>query len=45
MLGSVSRRVVAKAHKAHCPVVVVPRGVEGALQGLVADSSGAVAPS
>jgi len=40
MLGSVTRRVVAKAH---CPVVVVPRGVEGALQDLVAESSGAAA--
>ena len=41
MLGSVTRRVVAKAH---CPVVVVPRGVEAALQDLVAESSGAAAP-
>ena len=40
MLGSVTRRVVAKAH---CPVVVVPRGVEAALQDLVAESSGAAA--
>ena len=41
MLGSVTRRVVAKAH---CPVVVVPRGAEAALQDLVAESSGAAAP-
>ena len=41
MLGSVTRRVVAKAH---CPVVVVPRGVKAALQDLVAESSGAAAP-
>jgi nucleotide-binding universal stress UspA family protein len=41
MLGSVTRRVVAKAH---CPVVVVPRGVETALQDLVAESSAAAAP-
>jgi nucleotide-binding universal stress UspA family protein len=41
MLGSVTRRVVAKAH---CPVVVLPRGVRVALQDLVAESSGAAAP-
>jgi nucleotide-binding universal stress UspA family protein len=41
MLGSVTRRVVAKAH---CPVVVLPRGVKAALQDLVAESSGAAAP-
>lgn len=41
MLGSVTRRVVAKAH---CPVVVVPRGSKAALQGLVGESSGAAAP-
>jgi len=41
MLGSVTRRVVAVAH---CPVAVVPRGAEAALQDLVAESSGAAAP-
>jgi nucleotide-binding universal stress UspA family protein len=41
MLGSVTRRVVAKAH---CPVVVVPHGGKAALQGLVGESSGAAAP-
>jgi nucleotide-binding universal stress UspA family protein len=41
MLGSVTRRVVAKAH---CPVVVLPRGVKAALEDLVAESSGAAAP-
>ena len=41
MLGSVTRRVVAKAH---CPVVVLPRGVRVALEDLVAESSGAAAP-
>jgi hypothetical protein len=41
MRGSVTRRVVAKAH---CPVVVLPRGVKAALKDLVAESSGAAAP-
>jgi nucleotide-binding universal stress UspA family protein len=41
MLGSVSRRVVARAH---CPVVVLPRGVKTALRDLVAERSGAAAP-
>jgi nucleotide-binding universal stress UspA family protein len=41
MLGSVTRRVVTKAH---CPVVVLPRGVKAALLDLVAESSGAAAP-
>jgi nucleotide-binding universal stress UspA family protein len=40
-LGSVTRRVVAKAHR---PVVVLPRGSKAALQGLFGESSGAVAP-
>jgi nucleotide-binding universal stress UspA family protein len=41
LLGSVSRRVTAEAH---CPVVVLPRGVEASLEALVAESPGATAP-
>jgi nucleotide-binding universal stress UspA family protein len=36
LLGSVSRRVTAEAH---CPVVVVPRGVEAPLDALLAEGS------
>jgi nucleotide-binding universal stress UspA family protein len=32
LLGGVSRRVAAEAH---CPVVVLPRGVEASLEALV----------
>jgi nucleotide-binding universal stress UspA family protein len=42
LLGGVSRRVVAEAH---CPVIVLPRGVEAPLEALTADGSGASAPS
>jgi nucleotide-binding universal stress UspA family protein len=35
LLGSVSRRVMSEAH---CPVVAVPRGVEGALEALLEDA-------
>jgi nucleotide-binding universal stress UspA family protein len=36
LLGGVSRRVVAEAH---CPVIVLPRGVEAPLEALVAEAS------
>jgi nucleotide-binding universal stress UspA family protein len=42
LLGGVSRRVVAEAH---CPVIVLPRGVEGPLEALTAEGSGTSAPS
>jgi nucleotide-binding universal stress UspA family protein len=41
MLGSVSRRVVARAH---CPVIAVPRGVQSTLEDLIADAPAAVSP-
>jgi nucleotide-binding universal stress UspA family protein len=37
LLGGVSRRV---ATEAHCPVVVLPRGVEASLEALVAEAPG-----
>ena len=37
LLGGVSRRVVAGAH---CPVIVLPRGVEAALEALIATTPG-----
>jgi nucleotide-binding universal stress UspA family protein len=40
LLGGVSRRVAADAH---CPVIVLPRGVEAALEALVAEAPGATA--
>jgi nucleotide-binding universal stress UspA family protein len=42
LLGSVSRRV---ASEAHCPVIVVPRGVKAPLEALVAQTPGAAAPA
>jgi nucleotide-binding universal stress UspA family protein len=36
LLGSVSRRVTAEAH---CPVIVVPRGVTASLEALLAESA------
>lgn len=42
MLGSVSRRVTAEAH---CPVVVLPRGIRTSLEALVAELPGAAAPA
>ena len=36
LLGSVSRRLMAEAH---CPVIVVPRGVEAALEALLEEST------
>jgi nucleotide-binding universal stress UspA family protein len=42
LLGSVSRRVVLEAH---CPVIVVPRGVRTSLAELTADAPGATAPA
>jgi nucleotide-binding universal stress UspA family protein len=42
LLGSVSAHVVAEAH---CPVVVVPRGVRASLEALVAETPGATAPA
>ena len=40
LLGGVSRRLTAEAH---CPVIVIPRGVKGSLDGLMAASPGAAA--
>ena len=42
LLGGVSRRVVAEAH---CPVIVLPRGVEAPLEALLAEAPGATAQS
>jgi nucleotide-binding universal stress UspA family protein len=42
LLGSVSRRVTAEAY---CPVIVLPRGVEAALEALVTEAPGAAAPA
>ena len=42
LLGGVSRRVVAEAH---CPVIVLPRGVEAPLEALTAEGSGAPGPA
>jgi nucleotide-binding universal stress UspA family protein len=41
-LGGVSRRV---ANEAHCPVIVLPRGVEASLEALLAEAPGAAAPA
>ena len=38
VLGGVSRRLAAEAH---CPVIVLPRGVESALEALLAEAPGA----
>jgi nucleotide-binding universal stress UspA family protein len=38
LLGSVTRQVLAEAR---CPVIVLPRGVEAALEGLLAETPGA----
>ena len=40
LLGGVSRRLAAEAH---CPVIVLPRGVESALEALIAEAPGAAA--
>jgi nucleotide-binding universal stress UspA family protein len=40
LLGSVSRRVVAEAH---CPVIVLARGIEASLDALLAEAPGAAA--
>jgi hypothetical protein len=40
LLGGVSRRLAAEAQ---CPVIVLPRGVETALEALTADAPGATA--
>jgi nucleotide-binding universal stress UspA family protein len=44
LLGGVSRRLAAEAH---CPVIVLPRGVESSLEALVAEapSAGTAGPS
>ncbi len=42
LLGSVSRHVVAESH---CPALVLPRGVEAALEALLAEAPGAAAPA
>jgi nucleotide-binding universal stress UspA family protein len=42
LLGSVSRRVISEAH---CPVIVLPRGVKASLEALVAEAPGAAAPA
>jgi hypothetical protein len=41
LLGSVSREVISAAL---CPVIVLPRGVQAALEALVAEAPGAAAP-
>jgi nucleotide-binding universal stress UspA family protein len=40
LLGGVSRRLAAEAH---CPVIVLPRGVASSLEALIAESPGAAA--
>jgi nucleotide-binding universal stress UspA family protein len=42
VLGSVTRRV---ARESRCPVIVLPRGVEAALEELVTERAGATVPS
>jgi nucleotide-binding universal stress UspA family protein len=42
MLGSVSRHVTAEAH---CPVIVLPRGVKSSLEALLTEAPGAAAPA
>jgi nucleotide-binding universal stress UspA family protein len=42
LLGSVSRRVMDEAH---CPVIMLPRGVEATLEALLAEAPGAAAPA
>jgi nucleotide-binding universal stress UspA family protein len=42
LLGSVTRRVIAEAH---CPVIVLPRGVKAALEALLETAPGAAAPA
>jgi nucleotide-binding universal stress UspA family protein len=42
LLGSVSRRV---ASEAHCPVIVLPRGVKASLEALAGEAPGAAAPA
>jgi len=40
VLGGVSRRVAAEAH---CPVIVLPRGIEAPLDALMSEAPGATA--
>jgi nucleotide-binding universal stress UspA family protein len=42
LLGSVTRKVTAEAH---CPVIVLARGVRASLEALVAEAPGAAAPA
>lgn len=42
LLGSVSRQVVTEAH---CPVIVLPRGVKASLEALLEEAPGAAAPA
>ncbi|MDX6664650.1 MAG: hypothetical protein QOG68_856 [Solirubrobacteraceae bacterium] len=42
LLGSVSRQVMTQAH---CPVIVLPRGVKASLEALLEEAPGAAAPA
>jgi nucleotide-binding universal stress UspA family protein len=42
LLGSVSRRIMAEAH---CPAIVIPRGVDAALEALLGSERGESAPA
>jgi nucleotide-binding universal stress UspA family protein len=42
LVGGVTRRLAAEAH---CPVMVLPRGTQGWLEGLLSEAPGAAAPT